>query len=291
MPAGPETDYARVDRPAGPGHGGRGVAGDSDGLRVNGVRLHHEESGGGAPILCIHGAGSTALAWAAALPALAGLGRVIAYDRRGCGRSERPVPYEATTVAEHADDAAALLRALGAAPAVVIGRSFGGWIATELALRDPESLVALVLLEPDAPGLSPTADAWIAAFSERMRRIAAGEGVDALGRALIGEVAGPDAWASLPAEVRDALTANGPALLAELRGYEASGADVVELARIRAPTLLVCARDSPPEFHEPVRALAAAIPGARLEEIGGGHLIDPAAPQVLGFIREVLGRT
>ena len=90
---------------------------------VNGVRLYVEEHGEGSPILCIHGAGSSALAWSDAIAELSRLGRVIAYDRRGCTRSERPEPYERTNVAEHADDAAGLLDLLEAAPAAVIGRS------------------------------------------------------------------------------------------------------------------------------------------------------------------------
>ena len=99
--------------------------------RVNGIRLHYEEHGSGTPILCIHGGGSSALMWADAVKELARLGRVIAYDRRGCTRSERPEPYERTSVAEQADDAAALLDALTAWPAVVIGRSYGGrWRST-----------------------------------------------------------------------------------------------------------------------------------------------------------------
>ena len=75
---------------------------------------------------------------------------MIAYDRRGCARSERPEPYERTSIAEHADDAAALLDALAAAPAVVIGRSYGATVATDLALRHPDRVRALVLLEGDA---------------------------------------------------------------------------------------------------------------------------------------------
>src|SRR5687768_17879869 len=124
---------------------------------VNGVRLYYEEHGSGATILCIHGGGSSAVMWADAIEELARLGRVIAYDRRGCARSERPEPYERTSVAEHADDAAALLDALTAAPAVVVGRSYGGTVATDLALRYPDRVRALVLLEADAPReLAPT---------------------------------------------------------------------------------------------------------------------------------------
>jgi hypothetical protein len=50
----------------------------------------------------------------------------------------------------------------------------------------------------------------------------------------------------------------------------------------------VAAADSPPELREPTEALARALPNARTALVGGGHLIDPAAPPVLAFIEEVL---
>src|SRR5436309_15118800 len=80
-------------------------------VRVNGVRLYYEEHGSGDPILLIHGTSSSALIWGDAVDAAARLGRVIVYDRRGCTRSERPSPYDITSVPLHADDAAALLEA------------------------------------------------------------------------------------------------------------------------------------------------------------------------------------
>ena len=158
---------------------------------VNGIRLYCQERGNGAPILCIHGAGGTALAWADAVDKLARLGRVIAYDRRGCVRSERPQPYQRTSVGEHAADATALLDALAAAPAIVVGRSYGGTVATDLALRYPDRVRALVLLEPDAPReLAPAVAAWVAALADRLRQAAAREGVDAVAQALVWEVQG-----------------------------------------------------------------------------------------------------
>jgi esterase len=129
--------------------------------QVNGIRLYYEERGDGAPIACIHGGGSSAVLRGDAVEELAGLGRVIAYDRRGCHRSERPLPYERTTVAEQADDAAALLDALAATPAVVVGRSYGGAVAVDLALRYHDRVRALVLLEGDAPGFSPAGLEWL----------------------------------------------------------------------------------------------------------------------------------
>jgi esterase len=186
---------------------------------VNGVRLAYEERGSGDPILCIHGAGSSTQLWANAVEELAQLGRVIAYDRRGCSRSERPEPYERTSVSEHADDAAALLDALDAAPAVIIGRSYGGTVAIDMAIRHPGQVRALASLEGDAPReLAPATFAWIDAAEGRVREVAEQAGVDAAGEALIVEIFGDGVWPQLPEPMRQVLTENGPAILAELGG-------------------------------------------------------------------------
>jgi pimeloyl-ACP methyl ester carboxylesterase len=115
--------------------------------RVNGVNLYYQDRGDGAPTVLIHGCGDWALGFADAVTELAKLGRVTAYDRRGCARSERPEPDKRTSVAEHTD-AAALLDALEATPAIVTGRSYGGTIAADLALRYPDRVRAAVMLEP-----------------------------------------------------------------------------------------------------------------------------------------------
>ncbi len=115
------------------------------------------------------------------------------------------------------------------------------------------------------------------------------DGVDAVAEALITEVAGSDAWRAFPDEVRRVIAGNGPAILAEIAGEWWLEADAAALAAIEQPTLLVKAADSPPEFHEAAEALAAAIPGARRALVDGGHLIDPAAPEVLAFIDGLLG--
>ena len=164
-------------------------------------------------------------------------------------------------------------------------------MALDLAVRHPGRVRALVLLEPDAPReLAPAATAWIDALADRLRRVAAVDGVDAVTEALISEVAGSDAWRALPDDLRRVLAGNGPAILAELAGEWWLDADAAVLSAIERPTLVVKAADSPPEFHEAADALVDAIPGARVTVVEGGHLIDPAGPPVLAFVAEVLRR-
>jgi esterase len=255
-------------------------------IRVNGVRLYYEEHGTGAPILCIHGTSSSAMMWrGAAVDALARLGRVIIYDRRGCTRSERPEPYE-TSVPQHAEDAAALLEALDASPALLIGRSYGGAVAIGVALRHPERVRALALLEPGDVAL----DGETTAYDEELRRAvegAAARDASTVAEALIRSVLGDAQWESFPDEVRRMFADNSPAVLAETRGprFEV-GPD--QLASIRVPALLVAGDASPADFRDLAERLAAAIPGARLTVVAGGHLIDPGGPEVLACVRSVL---
>jgi epoxide hydrolase 4 len=120
-------------------------------LAINGVGLYVEERGSGAPIVCIHGAGGTTLAWTGAIDKLSRLGRVIAYDRRGCARSERPPRYERTSIAEHADDAAALIDALGLERPVLVGHDWGGALAWIFAHRHSELISRLVVVNCTHP--------------------------------------------------------------------------------------------------------------------------------------------
>ena len=255
-------------------------------IRVNGVSLYYEEHGNGEPILCLHGAGSSAAVWSDAVAELATRGRTIAYDRRGYSRSERPEPY-ATSVHEQADDAAALIDALATAPAIVIGRSYGGAVAIDLALRYPDRARALALLEADAPSFSETATRWIADVTEEVLA-AAERDMDTVGEAVIHAVAGPGAWEGLPESMQETLTGNGPAIVAEVRGGYPDLSEG-QLATIDQPTLLVAARESlQAGFDEVTSAMAAAMPSATVEWVEGGHLVDPAHPVVLAFVDEVL---
>jgi benzoate-CoA ligase family protein len=115
-------------------------------VRVNGVYLEYELRGDGEPVLLIHGShicGS--FVPLLAQPALTDHYQLIRYHRRGFGNSTPPKGR--FTIAQQADDARALLDRLGVGPAHVVGHSYGGAIALQMAHDFPESVWSLTLME------------------------------------------------------------------------------------------------------------------------------------------------
>lgn len=250
--------------------------------RANGIDLYYEEQGQGPPILCIHGTSSSALVWGDAPNEVAKRGRCIVYDRRGCFRSERPEPYESTDVKDHVYDAAALLDTLSATPAVVIGRSYGGEIAIDLARRYPDKVKALALLEPAVLMLDPEAMAWAEPLRRKVLEAGAKD-ISSVGEIFLREVVGDEVWESFPIELKQMFIGNGPAILAEFRG-EWLDLTNEELSEIGHPTLIVSAQDSPEAFRRVDRLLTEASPNSETVLVEGGHFISPAHPAVLDFV-------
>jgi pimeloyl-ACP methyl ester carboxylesterase len=112
----------------------------------DGADLFYTDQGAGPVVLLLHGWSCDSHDWSWQIPALAGSWRVIALDQRGHGRSSAPHGSYRPQVL--ADDAAALLRALGVEQAVVGGHSMGTVVASALAVRHPDLVGALVLVDP-----------------------------------------------------------------------------------------------------------------------------------------------
>jgi pimeloyl-ACP methyl ester carboxylesterase len=108
-----------------------------------GVSLHYEQTGSGAPLLLIMGTSGSVGLWGGLVARLAEQFQVIAYDNRGLGGSERG--EGAITVAQVAEDAAALLEALDVPAAHVVGWSLGSAAAQELALAHPDRVLSAVM--------------------------------------------------------------------------------------------------------------------------------------------------
>jgi pimeloyl-ACP methyl ester carboxylesterase len=103
-----------------------------------------ESAPDGPATVLVHGMGGTA--W----PVAELEGRVVAYDRRGYGGSGAPQPYTVATVNEHAEDLVALLVALDAAPALLVGADFGALVALDVVQRHGRLVRGAVLVDPPA---------------------------------------------------------------------------------------------------------------------------------------------
>src|SRR5438105_1818396 len=104
-------------------------------MRLNGADIHYEDTGPGpaGTIVFSHGLLWSSRMFAPQVEALRGRFRCIAYDHRGQGRTEvTPGGYDMDTLA---DDAAALIEALGVAPVHFVGLSMGGFVGMRLAAR------------------------------------------------------------------------------------------------------------------------------------------------------------
>lgn len=128
------------------------------------MKLAHDVFGDGPTILLIHGGAEDADMLAPQAAALAAHGwRAVAYDRRGTGSSTRE-DWPGAGADQHADDAAALLRELGAVPATVLGFSSGGVVALALAARHPDVVREVIAWEPATVGVLPGGDELHAAI-------------------------------------------------------------------------------------------------------------------------------
>ncbi|MBN1146018.1 MAG: alpha/beta fold hydrolase [Anaerolineales bacterium] len=113
-------------------------------LRVRDIEMYYQISGEGEALVLIHGLGSSARDWALQTDFFSQRYRVVAYDVRGHGQSDKPPgPY---SVPLFAQDLASLIRALEIAPAHVVGISMGGMIAFQLAVDAPELVKSLVIV-------------------------------------------------------------------------------------------------------------------------------------------------
>lgn len=117
-------------------------------IRVNDIHMYYEIHGEGEPLALIVGLGTDISEWDGIIRPLAQHYKVIAFDNRGAGRTDKPdQPY---SIEQMADDTENLLRALAIERTHILGVSMGGRIALALTLAHPERVGRLALVSTSA---------------------------------------------------------------------------------------------------------------------------------------------
>jgi pimeloyl-ACP methyl ester carboxylesterase len=271
-------------------------------VHANGVSLDYQVSGSGEAVVLVHGGFSDYRIWQVHREALGQSYRAIAYSGR-YHWPNAPAPDGAGhDMAEHVDDLLALVTTLGAGPAHLVGNSSGGLLCLYGAIRAPELVRSLVLLEPFAlpllvsmpPGplelfklaiRHPRTAVVVAHFSARglgpaqaaFERGDLEGGLRIFARAVLGSYGVDRMTEPRWEQARDNLDVFAAQLT---RGsFPAMGPD--DVRRIDAPTLLVAGEHSPPVIRLFTDRIYDLLPHAERVEIPGAshdaHVDNPSA--------------
>ena len=260
-------------------------------VSVNGTELHFEIRGTGPPVLLVMGATGDGGHFDAFADLLADEFTVVSYDRRGNGRSPVPAGWQTTSPEEQADDAAALLEALGTGPAAVFGTSSGGTFALCLLVRHPAWVRGAILHEPGLYALVDDSLRCEPRCGRLSRRRWQAGGPPAAVERFWCYVAGDDGWDGLTPALRERLRATASTLFeVELGSYELYLPDEETLAALSAPLYLIVERGRPTGSPEITRRLGQRL-GVDVATTPGRHAAYHEHPRELAdLLRPVLRR-
>ena len=259
--------------------------------RVGDIEIYYEINGEGPQTLAmIRGLGSNLTAWYEQVPEFAQHFRVLVFDNRGAGRTDKPdAPY---SVPQMAADTAGLLDALKMDRVALLGISMGGMIAQEFALAHQDRLNCLILGCTHFGGSEavsaspPVIEALIAAEKanpeQRKLQTRSGFTEDAIAnrRDVIEKHEKVRAQYLIPPFAYQRQ-------IQAVMGFDASA----RIGAIRVPTMVLTGTDDilvPPENS---RLIAERIPGAKLKELPGAHMFFTERPRefnaaVIDFVKE-----
>lgn len=235
---------------------------------AEGAELVWWSEGSGPDVLLLHSGVGDARQWGPLRETLAGAVRTIRFDMRGFGESR----YEAGEFSPAAD-AAAVLDAAGADRAIVVGNSFGGLVALDLASRFPDRVAGLVLCASaiDDWDWSEAAEAF---FDGEGAAIEAGD-LDTAVRLNV------DLWCH--GDAHRALIADSQRAAFELQlAAEPEPVFGADPASTRCPARILTGEHDLPDYADIGAHLAATMPAATLEHVeNAGHLIPLDRPDVV----------
>lgn len=263
-------------------------------VTVRDTRLAVHTSGSGIPVLLLHAFPLDHRMWHRQLPLAEHL-RLVIPDQRGFGQSTDSKPE---SICQLAHDAVALLDALHiAGPAVICGVSMGGYVAQHVAVRYPDRVAAVVLVDTKLEADTDEARGARVDLAERVGRVGQAILADAMIPKLLAtssESRGLPGRDDVIDRLQQMITSQPVSTIQAALATLASRPDMTDaMKKVKAPTLLVVGAEdgiTPPECME---AGEAVIPNARLLEVPlAGHLVPLERPEIfnaalLAFLKEL----
>ena len=265
---------------------------DSRFMQVDSLKVHYKMMGAGEPtILLMHGFAASVFTWREVMPAFAKMGTVVAYDRPAFGLTSRPMPGEWQGDNPYSSEVQARLAVevmdrVGGQRAVLVGNSAGGAVAALTALRYPERVRALVLVDAAiySGGGGPPWLTWVQGTPQ----------ADRLGPLLVRQITswgkdfGRSAWHD-PSRFTEEIWAgytvplradNWDRALWELTRAGRGPDLAAQLSQLRVPTLVITGDDDRIVPTQQSIRLAGEIPGAKLVVIPEcGHIPQEERPE------------
>ena len=267
---------------------------------VNGITLAYREQGEGEPVVFVHGTASDLRTWERQLPALGADRRAIAYSRRYARPNEDIEPGADDQMLPHVDDLIALLHAIDAAPAHLVGNSWGAFICLLTAIREPRVVRTLTLEEPPVLSLfvstpprptelfrllvrRPRTALAIVKFgagtmSPAQKAFRRGDDEQAVERFAVG-VLGKESYERASAERMAQVNENLGAMKAQLLGAGFPPLADDDVSGVQVPTLLMTGERSPAVLLRLTDRLQELLPNAQRVEIpGASHRMHEENP-------------
>jgi pimeloyl-ACP methyl ester carboxylesterase len=247
------------------------------------VRLPVVEDGSGEPVLGVHGAFSDLRVWEPLRAEIARRYRLIAYTQRYFGPGPWPDDGRHFNVATHADDLARLIIALNVGPVHLVGRSYGGLVATTTALKNPSLVRTLTLHEPALISvLQPDSPEGIEARKDRAKFTSAALAANKTGDTVLAVrlffegvyQLGPDGFDRLPPATRTMFLDNARTAPLQFRAGAGSTVSCEGLRAFDRPTLLTHGERTHTYYKLINEVVSKCVPGA--ERAGFPNLVHDA---------------
>jgi len=209
-------------------------------IKVNDIDMYYDIHGEGEPLVLIAGLNSDHTLYRGILPLLAAKYKVIVFDNRGVGQTDKPdIPYSIEMMAE---DTAGLLSALGITRAHILGTSMGGRIAVALALQHPQQVKGLILVSTIMKSLKVTPMTWSRLRTRLMLKIPM--------------IRGPHPYYAVARQLEAS------------RAYDCMD----RLNKIQAPTLILHGKKDKSAPYRLAEEMHSGIKDSKMITYNGGHL-------------------